>query len=216
MNGGKGYIKDEIVPLLDWDYDEIETLLQEISDNTNIKRFKAEGRWWIESLFFNKKHQNLRKDRMPPDICPSFVRQTPGRCPQNVRTKYKYKYKGKKKERVIYGEEFFDKVWSNYPDKVKRKEALRHFTASVKTEKDFTDIQTALENYKARLESEPTRPTQNGSTWFNNWRDWIDASSQIGRGRPLRGVQATKQNIASLDKKMRALTQQKRIGEQDG
>jgi phage replication O-like protein O len=69
--------------------------------------------------------------------------------------------------------ELFSFLWKQYPSKDGKKEALRHFMASVKTEQDSSDIQTALNNY---LASEKVRKgfIKNGSTWFNNWQDWID------------------------------------------
>ena len=67
----------------------------------------------------------------------------------------------------------FDIIWKLYPSRVGKKAALKHFKASVKEEKDYLDIQKALDNY---LSSERVKKgiLQNGSTWFNNWRDWID------------------------------------------
>ena len=69
----------------------------------------------------------------------------------------------------------FDVIWTMYPQKsrVGKKAAVRHFEASVKTDQDFEDIQTALKNY---LASDVVKKgfVQNGSTWFNQWRDWVD------------------------------------------
>ena len=67
----------------------------------------------------------------------------------------------------------FDEIWSKYPKRQGKKAAFKHYKVSVKTEKDYIDIQKALENY---LKSETVKKgfVQNGSTWFNNWRDWID------------------------------------------
>ena len=66
----------------------------------------------------------------------------------------------------------FEEVWDKYPNKVGKNAAQRHFEATVKTEKDFLDIQTALENY---LVSERVKKgfVQNGSTWFNDWQGWL-------------------------------------------
>ena len=66
----------------------------------------------------------------------------------------------------------FDQIWRQYPNKDGRKAAERHFKASVKNNKDWVDIQNALANY---LNSKVVRDgfIKNGSTWFNNWRDWI-------------------------------------------
>jgi len=77
------------------------------------------------------------------------------------------------KDKVVLGVvKGFDDIWSNYPNKVGKKAAQAHFTASIKTEKDFEDIKIALENY---LKSERVSKgyIQNASTWFNNWQDWI-------------------------------------------
>lgn len=68
---------------------------------------------------------------------------------------------------------WFKDIWDKYPNKDGKKLAERSFRASVRTEKDYQDIQTALGNY---LKSEKVVKgfVKNGSTWFNNWRDWVD------------------------------------------
>lgn len=68
----------------------------------------------------------------------------------------------------------FEYLWMVYPKRVGKKEALRHFNASVKTEKDLSDIKLGLNNY---MQSDTVKKgfIQNGSTWFNNWRDWVEA-----------------------------------------
>jgi hypothetical protein len=70
------------------------------------------------------------------------------------------------------GEIAFEAVWQKYPVKDGRKSALRHFLSSVKNQDDFENIQIALENY---LKSEKVKKgfIKNGSTWFNNWQDWV-------------------------------------------
>jgi len=72
----------------------------------------------------------------------------------------------------------FEEIWAKYPKRVGKKDAERHFNASVKTEKDWQDINTALKNY---LESERVAKgfILNGSTFFNNWRDWVDYKEPV-------------------------------------
>lgn len=67
----------------------------------------------------------------------------------------------------------FSEIWEKYPNNDGKKAAERSFKASVETEKDWLDINNALDNY---LKSEKVLKgfIKNGSTWFNNWRDWID------------------------------------------
>lgn len=73
----------------------------------------------------------------------------------------------------------FDVLWKRYPNKDGKKAAERHFKSSVKTEKDWIDIQKALVNY---LQSDPVRNgfVKNASTWFNNWQDWINFNGKTG------------------------------------
>lgn len=82
------------------------------------------------------------------------------------------------KEKQPTYETYFDMLWQKYPAKDGKKSAYRFFKSSVKTEQDWQDINTALNNY---LQSERVRNgyVKNGSTWFNNWRDWIDYRGEI-------------------------------------
>lgn len=81
--------------------------------------------------------------------------------------------KDKDKEEMGVVKGGFDEVYLKYPNKVGKKLALQHFQASIKTDQDFQDIQVALKNY---LGSERVQKgfIQNASTWFNNWRDWLN------------------------------------------
>ena len=74
------------------------------------------------------------------------------------------------KEIDIYNRRF-ESIWSKYPNKDGKKQALKHFLATVKTDQDWTNIQQALDNY---LNSRRVKTgfIKNGSTWFNNWADW--------------------------------------------
>lgn len=71
----------------------------------------------------------------------------------------------------------FEQLWGKYPRKLGKKDALKHFKASIKSEEDWKNINKALNNY---LNSKNVREgniqyIQHGSTWFNNnWKDWID------------------------------------------
>jgi len=68
----------------------------------------------------------------------------------------------------------FEKLWKRYPSKLGRTKALKAFKDSVKGEKDRQDIQTALENYLKHLKANTWKHPQQGSTWFNSWREWIN------------------------------------------
>ena len=91
-----------------------------------------------------------------------------------------YNNKNKNSEDNQYKKEIFDfeSIWGKYPRRVGKKMAEKHFMASIKTKKDFEDLTKALSNY---LSSKRVAGgfVQNGSTWFNNWRDWIDYKEEF-------------------------------------
>lgn len=68
--------------------------------------------------------------------------------------------------------DLFESLWKDYPCKDGKREALRHYNASVKTESDLQRIRASLSNYLVHLKSETWKKPKNGSTWFNNWQDW--------------------------------------------
>jgi len=77
-----------------------------------------------------------------------------------------------------YLEGQFNILWEKYPKKLGRKAAWRHFKASVKTTNDVDAIYLALKHYLAS-ERVYKKYIQNGATWFNNWRDWVDYEEEM-------------------------------------
>lgn len=69
----------------------------------------------------------------------------------------------------------FEVLWSRYPRKLGKDEALRWFKAQVRTEKDYADINQALTNFLAsKVCAGDPQYIPHGATWFNKrWRDWI-------------------------------------------
>ncbi len=88
------------------------------------------------------------------------------------------------KDKIVFN---FEELWMKYPKRVGKKDALRHMKASIKTPEQYTSCEQALKNY---LSSERVFKgfTMNGSTFFNNWLDWVDYKEEVcqtckGRGR---------------------------------
>jgi hypothetical protein len=67
----------------------------------------------------------------------------------------------------------FDELWNAYPNRIGKKQAERHFLATI-NESNGDDIKKALNNYKEHLKRNVWKKPQNGATWFNNWQDWVD------------------------------------------
>ena len=90
--------------------------------------------------------------------------------------------KKKKTDLVIDGvgsiDTAFESLWAFYPMKDGRKSAIKSFRSSVKTNDDYADICEALKKYLAYVQNIRTsginRAWKNGSTWFANWKDWVN------------------------------------------
>lgn len=67
----------------------------------------------------------------------------------------------------------FQSRWNRYPNKDGRKDAERHWKASVRTLADVANFDRALENYLEHLRVTGWAP-KNGKTFFNNWLDWVE------------------------------------------
>jgi hypothetical protein len=70
-------------------------------------------------------------------------------------------------------EKDFEEIWKLYPNSQGKKNARRHFFASVKTAADMERIKKALDNYQLSKNFKKGF-IKNGSTWFNEWDDWVD------------------------------------------
>lgn len=71
-------------------------------------------------------------------------------------------------------EKAFEEVWAQYPNRVGKKAALKHFKATVHNPDDFLRILDALRKYVNHIRTErKEKYVKNGSTWFNEWTDWL-------------------------------------------
>lgn len=100
-----------------------------------------------------------------------------------VQVKVKDKVKDKRRRRRDVSPAFdFNAIWIEYPRKLGREDAIRSFADQVKTDKDWQDINTALNNFRFYLKNEGTEEKfiPHGSTWFNKkWRDWITYTGEL-------------------------------------
>jgi hypothetical protein len=70
----------------------------------------------------------------------------------------------------------FETSWLRYPHKDGKKEARRHYMASVKSEADAKACDDALTRYMAWVKLQRStghdQGFRQGKTWFHNWADW--------------------------------------------
>lgn len=72
----------------------------------------------------------------------------------------------------------FESLIEKYPNKDGTKKAKEKFHKTVRNQKDWLDINTALTNY---LNSSRVKNgyVKNASTWFNNWSDWVSFKETV-------------------------------------
>lgn len=84
----------------------------------------------------------------------------------------------KEHKNIIYKQkknDNFETVWSKYPKKLGKTAAERHFLKTVFNDQDLADINKALDNFlNSKQGKGDPQYIPHGSTWFNNWRDWVD------------------------------------------
>jgi phage replication O-like protein O len=72
--------------------------------------------------------------------------------------------------------DWFESAWKIYPRKEGKKESLKHFNATIKTDNDLNDFLSAINNYIDQIEIKKTelQYIKHGKTFFNNWRDYAN------------------------------------------
>ena len=155
------YVK-ELTPV------KIEKCIQEMINVGLVNVYGNDKRYMEFSGFI--KNQNLREDREAeseiPNPTPAELQRNSSGTPAQVKlSKVKLS-----KDKVGFD---FEEIWKRYPNKDGKKEAISHFNASVKTKEDWEAVNNALDNY---LSSSKVKSgyIKNGSTWFNNWQDYIN------------------------------------------
>lgn len=156
--------------------------------------YEVDGEAYIQHPKWEK-WQILRKDRMKSSDCPSPRNQLATICQPSVgkmRTLDSLTEVNRTEPKLTEPKKtplseslktalpdfppqgsLFEKIWMRYPKRDGKKAAARHFKLTVKSMTDWLNIQNALDNY---LSSETVKKgfIKNGSTWFNNWQDWIN------------------------------------------
>ena len=84
----------------------------------------------------------------------------------------------KREDKIVFN---FESVWSKYPRKLGKDNAQIHFNAQVKSDKEYSDINKALDNFlSSRVAQGDTQFIPHGSTWFNkNWKDWVNYKEEV-------------------------------------
>lgn len=171
-------IKGEVFP---YDNVDISTMLEQLQHHTFILRYEKNQNKYIQISNFEKHQYPHIKEQESTIPAPCKYGEKTIRARLNP-------------ESPILNPESpipnppalpdFEKVWALYPRQKGRKAAERHFRASVKTEVDLRNILRALENYKQSKEVKEGY-VQYGSTWFNNWPDWMGGEkngTNVGTG----------------------------------
>jgi hypothetical protein len=170
--------------------EEIQKLLQELEQNGVLSKL-PDGTIINRRMYFEEERKQEISDRRKEAINKRWHKQkrykndTKGNTkPIQLPNKDKDIDKDKdiNKEKEVVGEKEFEIVWNKYPRRIGRREAYRHFQATVKTPEDLRNIKTALENFLTYHQNAGTKPQfiPHGSTWFNQWLDWVNYQEPAG------------------------------------
>jgi hypothetical protein len=187
----EGRLEDRVkrikVDIFPYDNVDIEKGLQELSKPKNnskkpfIQRYDVNGDKYIQIVNWHKHqrpHHTEQESRIPP--APPMEKGIEKGMEKGMENQLKGSKELRNGEGTVKQPLFFlfEEIYLKYPKKVGKKEAQRHFKASVKTEQDWHNIQAALKNYLAS-ERVAKGFIQNASTWFNDWASWIDFKEDL-------------------------------------
>ena len=105
----------------------------------------------------------------------------PTHSERNAKAMLESKVKESKvKEKIIPRIFDFESIWLLYPKKLGKEKAEIKFHKTVKTDEKYQNIKAAITNFNnsSIAKGEP-KYIPYGSTWFNNWQDWIDYKEPI-------------------------------------
>lgn len=79
-------------------------------------------------------------------------------------------------------EEEFETLWANYPRKIGKKDALRHYKVARKHGTTFDEVLNGLFKYAEYVEGEDLEFIKHGSAWFcgHHWEDDITPRARSG------------------------------------
>lgn len=80
----------------------------------------------------------------------------------------------------------FESLWAKYPRPEGKKAARKYFDASVQDLVALEDIKSAMDSYIEKTRGTEERFIKHGSTWFNNWRDYVPKARTAGEDAQLR------------------------------
>ena len=86
--------------------------------------------------------------------------------------------KSRPKQQKTIVDDWFEELWAQYPRREGKKMALKHFKNSVGNEEDKNRFKDALYNYKNYASTLEPQYIKTGSTFFNNWEDYLDLSTK--------------------------------------
>ena len=186
------YIKVEVLP---YDTADVGKMLDELADGGFIRRYESGDRKYIQVVNFLKHQRITGKEaethsQYPKPTTEGNNGETLGKHPGNIGdipdAQEGKGREGKGKERKgisplppLGVSAWFEEIWKKYPNRDGKKAALRHYLKSVKSESDRDLCLKALAVYQS-TRAVRDGYTKAGSTWFNNWRDWVDYVEPTG------------------------------------
>lgn len=179
------WLKVEIFPYENADTEKILEELCKVKLNSLrpfIQRYACDGKKYIQILSWDehqKPHHQEQESKIPePPLMETLTGTITvnGECASNkpgedTPTKHRtYTEDIKKKKKFD-----FNSVWEKYPkgNKIGKKEAFGYFNSTVKTDQEYININTALDNY---INSKRVKEgfAKDGCNWFDSWEDWVD------------------------------------------
>lgn len=165
-------LKVQIVP---YDNIKIEPILIDLSKKPFIQIYEVEGVRYIQIVNWNK-HQNphhTEKESVIPEFNGYLTVKQPLLNVDDAISISSHSHISSYSNNIDTYD--FNIIWLKYPRRLGRRDAERHFRSSVKNDQDMENLNKSLNNFlNSKVCKGDPKYIPHGSTWFNNWKDWID------------------------------------------
>jgi hypothetical protein len=101
----------------------------------------------------------------------------------------------------------FESAWSEYPRKAGKDAAQKTYLKNIKNQADHDLLMLAIENYRQSTIDTLPKFLKYGSSFFNQWKDWVDYKETNKTAQTMQPIDYEKHNADLRAQSKRALTE---------
>lgn len=154
---------------------ELDSFADRIATERGLKMKRIGNVFEIEApILLDLLHSDFKKSRRDPERIP----------PKNKNKELELRNKN---NTIAHFD--FELIYEQYPRKEGKSKGMKICKAQIKSEREFSDLKLAIENYSKHVEGRDKKYIKQFSSFMSEWRDWVDFKPETSE---LKGYEALK------------------------